>query len=475
MLIYIQYMIQGGGTCKQVYDFEIDPITNKSMLGLINYHKEKDNVPDVDNNYSYPVYGSGCPWIVYTKNERLNYDSVYFYLTRDNYSGTITYQLTSNKYPSLKPIFQTVVFGSPDTDNYTSKYPLYVGGGANYVTHTEYTYYYQPPSSPGFPPPPAVPVHVEGNKYSLNLTGTKTTNISPIYPSAEPDSEVTNFSFRGSDGDWKYLASFDGSVSNDEILFSHKLADPYYWGIISPYVGSDIDYSYIYNINDDTTNIYKPVRVINPYRELKEERGFGAISLSNLYAKCSDNKFGIRKVMTSDYESKSIFDVEYMQSIATSSTPVMNIVGTYTAYGGDTTFDGIEQSSIVLTDPYDEFDKIDVVFTEDSGANRYVATWHKHALVNAIKNSRDIDFDLTRGVVHNLYWNINISGCTKKILWGLGENCGIIDIIGYKRKYSRYLVLPNSCINKSFCMEDSSKSISMYNLNNVLCIYLGEG
>lgn len=433
---------QGGGTCKEVYDFAINPITNKSLLGLINYHKEDDNSPNVDNNYSYPVYGSGCPWIVYPEKEKLNYDSIYFYLTRDNYSGTITYQLTSNRYSSLKPIFQTIVFGSPDTDNYTSKYPLYVGGGANYVTHTEYTYNYQPPTPPGGNPPPAVPVHVEGNKYSLNLTGTKTSNISPIYPSAESDSGVTNFAFRGSDGEWKYLASFDGSISNDEVLFAHKLADPYYWGIISPYVGSDVDYSYIYDINNDTINIYKPVRVINPYRELKEERGFGAISLSNLYAKCSDNKFGIRKVKTKDYTYNSILNK-------------------------------IENNIIYLIDDFDNFDKLDIIFTD--GNNQYTATWHRNSLMRALLNSLDIDFDLTRGIVYNLFWDVNISVSAKDTFYNLSNNCTIVDVVGYKKKYLRYLVLPNSCVHKEFGIEDTTGDISTYGLNNVLCIYLGEG
>lgn len=430
---------QGGGTCKEVYDFVINPITNKSLLGLINYHKEDDNSPNVDNNYSYPVHGSGCPWIVYSEKEKLSYDSVYFYLTRDAYSGTITYQLTSNSYPSLKPIFQTIVFGSPDTDNYTSKYPLYVGGGVNYVSHTEYSYTYQPPGNPA---PPAVTVHVEGNKYDLNLTGTKTSNISPIYPSAESDSGVTNFAFRGSDGEWKYLASFDGSISNDEVLFAHKLADPYYWGIISPYVGSDINYSYIYNINDDTTNIYKPVRVINPYRELKEERGFGVISLSNLYAKCSDNRFGIRKVKIKDYVSSSILDK-------------------------------IENDVIYLADDFDKFDKLDIIFTD--GNNQYTTTWHKNSLNRAFNSSSDIDFDLTRGIVYSLSCDIDKSSSTKSIFYILSSNCTVIDIVGYKQKYSRYLVLPNSCVHKEFGIEDTSGDISTYGLNNVLCIYLGEG
>jgi len=429
---------QGGGTCKEVYDFVIDPITNKSMLGLINYHKEDDNSPNVDNNYSYPIYGSGCPWIVYSEKEKLSYDSVYFYFTRDAYSGTITYQLTSNRYPSLKPIFQTIVFGSPDTDNYTSKYPLYVGGGANYITHTEYSYTYMPPGKDAKP----VTVHVEGNKYSLNLTGTKTSNISPIYPSAEPDSGVTNFVFRGSDGEWKYLASFDGSISNDEVLFAHKLADPYYWGIIFPYVASDIDYSYIYEINTDNTNIYKPVRIINPYRELKEERGFGTISLSNLYAKCSDNRFGIRKVKTKEYIYNSILDK-------------------------------IENNIIYLIDDFDKFDKLDIIFTD--GNNQYTTTWHKNSLNRAFKYSLDIDFDLTRGIVYNLSWNVDKSSSTKNTFYNLSNNCTIIDVVGYKNKYSRYLVLPNSCVRKEFGMEDATGGISTYSLNNVLCIYLGEG
>lgn len=482
---------QGGGTCKSIYDFKVDKETNKTLTGLINYHDEGDNVPNVDNNYSYPAYGTGCPWIIYPDDIKDDYDVIYFYFTRDNYSGTITYQLSSNEKSEIKDVFQTVIFGSPDTDNYTSKYPLYVGGGVVPIISMRYSYKYQPPGDP--PPDPKIVV-VDGNAYNFDLLSPISCNTSPLYPINPFGSQISNFSFRGADGEWKYLALFSGNDAKhpvDTRPCLYTLADNEYWGAILPYAGSDFSYSYIYNINGDEIKPYKPVRILNPYRDLKEERGLGAIKLPNLYAVYSDNIYGLRTFKSSNYESKSIFDIAYMQSIATSSIPVMSIVGTYTAYGGDTTFDGIGQSSIVLTDPYDEFDKIDIIFTEDSGTNRYVATWHKHALVSAIENSRDIDFDLTRGVVHYLNWNINISGCTKKVLWGLGQNCGIIDIIGYKRKVSRYLVVPNGYYGRDFNMfmysenkdglsyneqlDIYNKVISEYKLSNDLYIYIGEG
>lgn len=485
---------QGGGICKPVYDFVVDPTTNRTITGLINHHNDGANVPNVDANYSYPVYGTGCPWLIYPDNMKELYDTIYFYFTRDNYTGTITYQLCSNHDSFIKPIFQTVVFGSPDTENYTTKYPLYAAGGVMPFSPTQYSYVYQPPTPPGGKPPPAVTVVVTGNKYNFDLTTTLSSNTSPLYPINPQDSKLSNFSLRCTDGEWKSIATFnshnvESSVETTPCLFT--LADTMRWGAILPYVDSNFYNMYVYDKSLGNIKQLKPLRVLNPNMIFKEERGFGAITLPNLWASHTDNIYGIRYLKSNEHEIRSILDISFMESVADGD--VINIHGNYEAYGGDTTFNSsLGPGSIVFTDPFDEFYKIDVIFTDESGTNKFVTSWTRDELYEAIFGNRDIDFDITRGSVHPLFWKINKSECNKIVFYGLEQNCGIIDIVGYRRVSRRYLVVPNGYAKREFNMfaysndkdntldykqqfEIYNKIISSYSLNDDLYIYLGAG
>lgn len=489
---------QGGGVCKPVYDFVVDPATNKTITGLINHHNDGANVPNVDANYSYPVYGTGCPWIVYPDDMKELYDVIYFYFTRNDFTGTITYQLSSSHDDSVKPIYQTIVYGSTDTDNYTSKYPLYVGGGLIPFSPTQYTYIYQPPKPPGASKaPPAVPVTVMGNKYNFDLTTTMSSNTLPLYPIHPQDSKLSNFALKCEDGEWKFISSFDShnvESTTEDFPCLYTLSDTMRWGVMLPYVGSDFYNMYVYDKYLNNMRQLKPLRVLNPNMTLKEELGFGAITVPLLWASHTDNVHGLRTLTASNYESKSILDIAFMQSVADGD--VINIHGNYDAYTGGVTFNsslgpyGVGPGSLVFTDPFDEFDRIEVIFTEDSGTNRYVASWTKAELYEAVFGSRDLDFDITRGSVHPLYWKINKSGCNKIVFYGLDENCGIIDIVGYKKRSFRYLVVPNGYLKREFNMFAYSNDkdntldykqqfalyneiINSYRLNNDLYIYVG--
>ena len=145
---------------------------------------------------------------------------------------------------------------------------------------------------------------------------------------------------------------------------------------------------------------------------------------------------GISVYQQGEYRIDDFDNMQALVDTTKTSTPVINIINTatgITAYGGDTTFTNpnMPGSSILLSVPYKSYDSLIIHCTEDSGTNIYTVTWDMDDFVSAMSSSTV--FDLLKGQPSGIFWRINPSRSTDTILVGGGQNCGIIDIIGYKR------------------------------------------
>lgn len=115
---------------------------------------------------------------------------------------------------------------------------------------------------------------------------------------------------------------------------------------------------------------------------------------------------------------------------------INNSATNISAYGGDTTFKDpkMTESTILLSQPYTNFDSLVINYTEDTGDSIHTVQWTKSEFANAM-SSREI-FDLLKGDSTEesghrvLFWRINPRTSSTTILSGKNQNCGIVSIIG---------------------------------------------
>ena len=187
--------------------------------------------------YPVPVYPTaGAPWLTISrrniseyKNENVlhPYTPIGVWLTRDNYSMTITTNLRSVADDKLS-LYQNVVFGCLDIKPVNHVHNLYCGGGSGGLCQDIYVH-------------PNIRTgrlqYTAGNVYDLDMDNLAMSNSNILHTTKFNQSTASNFRVLASEGIWKNI-------------FMHKQDA----SVVSyPTLGYPVDFAYVLN---DVTNYY---------------------------------------------------------------------------------------------------------------------------------------------------------------------------------------------------------------------------
>jgi hypothetical protein len=177
-----------------------------------------------------PVYPlAGCPWLtVSTANiEAYTFDNISdpytaigVWLTRDDYTFTITSNLRPNK--GQLNLYQNIVFGCLDIRPINHVHSLYCGGGSGGLTQDIYVH---PNIKTG------ILQHTEGNVYDLSMDNESMSNSNILHTTRFNGAYTSTFRFLSSEGIWKDIFTHQQSASV----------------VKYPTLGLPVDFAYILN------------------------------------------------------------------------------------------------------------------------------------------------------------------------------------------------------------------------------------
>ena len=200
---------------------------------------------------------------------------------------------------------------------------------------------------------------------------------------------------------------------------------------------------FINTLNMQTSFTYKlnypsntDICQVFPQGKRRGVRGYDGISIRQ-----EDVTSGGNSGTSSTTNSYSIMDTTTMQTLVDPSTtiPIMNINNSLTnisAYGGDSKFKDpkMTMSTILLSQPYTNFNSLVINYTEDTGDSIHTVQWTKSEFANAMSSGETFDLlkgDSTEEKGHRiLFWRINPRTSSTTILSCKSQNCGIVSIIG---------------------------------------------
>lgn len=202
------------GEASDIYkeDYMRTPFRNKSTQDVTGLLKERlYNASYEYRKVSPPNFpGTGCPWITISDDNRERYANkngekcpMEIWITRDNYTATITIRLHTEKgYPDLYQSIELGKMTAVETENYI--YPLYCGGGTTGLASDIYVY---PPVGG------ANKDYIKGNVYDLNMDNICMSNSNILHPTRFHNCKFTNFKVLTPEGIWRSIYSHEQSAS----------------------------------------------------------------------------------------------------------------------------------------------------------------------------------------------------------------------------------------------------------------------
>ena len=152
-----------------------------------------------------PIYPTaGAPWLTISKrnvseynnySDSQSYTPIGVWLTRDNYSMTITTNLKS-VYGDRLDLYQNVVFGCLDIKPINHVHNLYCGGGSGGLSQDIYVH---PNAKTGRLQ------YTAGNVYDLDMDNIAMSNSNILHTTKFNKSTTSNFRVLASDGIWKNI------------------------------------------------------------------------------------------------------------------------------------------------------------------------------------------------------------------------------------------------------------------------------
>lgn len=167
--------------------------------------------PPSENKAVPPIFPGTCcsSFTISQKNKEEyinklgNMTPIDIWVTRDNYSASITIRLhTEEDKPDL---YQSIEFGkmtSVETDNYI--YPLYIGGGSLGLSCDIYVFY---------PVGGGNKTYLAGNVYDLDMNNICLSNSNILHPTKFYDSSFSNFRILTPEGIWRSVFAHKQNAS----------------------------------------------------------------------------------------------------------------------------------------------------------------------------------------------------------------------------------------------------------------------
>lgn len=281
---------QGGGLCKDLFDFEVE--SGGKTANLLNWTKAINHGTWVELQhegcYTYPARNTGCPWFTYSEQDKDVYDSIEFFFIKENYSGTITLLFYSSVDSSVVPVWQTISFGLADAYDEAYKLPLYIAGGTTGLSPDSYKYSFTIPGKP----PTTITRTVYGNSYNFRVRQLSGHSSNLLYPTLLDDCSVSNFAVLSEDGVWKYLGNC-GQKSLDKMAGGmYEIEDGSNF-FVFPTASDTFNYSGLLGVNNyyDSKEML-PIYVFHGRNKYMEEVGIVG-DIPNHFAIRTDSHVGI--------------------------------------------------------------------------------------------------------------------------------------------------------------------------------------